>query len=63
MKQRLFTLKRWVSKHSKIQSSGEILGGITVSPKDQPDLELTFAIADTENKLKRWENKLETMFL
>jgi catechol 2,3-dioxygenase-like lactoylglutathione lyase family enzyme len=25
---------------------------ITVSPKDQPDLELTFVIADTENKLK-----------
>ena len=25
---------------------------VTVSPKDQPDLELTFVLADTEEKLK-----------
>jgi catechol 2,3-dioxygenase-like lactoylglutathione lyase family enzyme len=31
---------------------GENMRWVTVSPKDQPDLELTFLKADTEDKLK-----------
>ena len=31
---------------------GEGMRWITVSPKDQPDLELTFVLADTEEKQK-----------
>jgi hypothetical protein len=31
---------------------GEGMRWVTVSPKDQPDLELTFVLADTEEKLK-----------
>jgi catechol 2,3-dioxygenase-like lactoylglutathione lyase family enzyme len=31
---------------------GEGTRWVTVSPKDQPDLELTFVLADTEEKLK-----------
>jgi catechol 2,3-dioxygenase-like lactoylglutathione lyase family enzyme len=31
---------------------GEDMRWVTVSPKDQPDLELTFVLANTEDKLK-----------
>lgn len=31
---------------------GEDMRWVTVSPKDQPDLELTFVLADTDKKLK-----------
>jgi catechol 2,3-dioxygenase-like lactoylglutathione lyase family enzyme len=31
---------------------GKGMRWVTVSPKDQPDLELTFVLADTEEKLK-----------
>ncbi len=31
---------------------GEDMRWVTVSPKDQPDLELTFVLANTEEKLK-----------
>ena len=45
-------LKSLDSKNNKTLYFGENMRWVTVSPQDQPDLELTFVKADSEDKLK-----------
>jgi catechol 2,3-dioxygenase-like lactoylglutathione lyase family enzyme len=46
-----FYVEKLGFKKCRDDKFGENVRWVTVSPKDQPDLELTFVLADTEEKL------------